>query len=317
MIQRRHLTWEEALSAAEALQVALLDGISRARRWGRAELAFQGGTSLHLAYGSPRASEDLDFIVASDRGLDAVMKSALRHAKAYVRQAMGPEAELEIKARAVDPKTGENRNPRIYMVSFRAPVFLESVKVKVEFRVADPNAAASYDSEVRVVRLSQEAQMRRPIKLAISQAIIPTAQLSEIYADKIHAIAGREYLKHRDVFDLWWLDQQGAALQGAALRSALRNRRDLYPKGPRIERDWANRLRARASQILEPTTLAVFSKDLGRWLALGGQSILSDPEHTLRIAERATVRILDAADLVDPAGKLTTDTATLGDEQAS
>ena len=314
MVKRRHLTWEEALSAAEALQVALLDGISRARRWGRAELVFQGGTSLHLAYGSPRASEDLDFIVTSDKGLNAVMNSALTHTKAYVRQAMGSEAELEIKARAVDPETGENKNPRIYRVSFRAPAFLESVKVKVEFWVADPNAAASYDSEVRIARLSQEAQMRRPIRLAISQAIIPTAQLSEIYADKIHAIAGREYLKHRDVFDLWWLDQQGATLQGDALRTALRNRRDLYPRGPQIERDWANRLRVRATEIVEPTTLAIFSKDLSRWLALGGQSNLSAPEHTRRIAERAAARVLDAADLVDPAGKMTPDSATLGGE---
>ena len=303
MIQRRHLAWVEALSVAEALQVALLDGISRARRWGKAELAFQGGTSLHLAYASPRASEDLDFIVTSDKGLDAVMNSALSHAKAYVRQAVGSEAELEIKARGVDPKTGESKNPRIYTVSFRAPVFLESVKVKIEFWVADPRAAAAYDSELRVSRLSQEARMRRPIDLAISQAIIPTARLTEIYADKIHAIAGREYLKHRDVFDLWWLDQQGATLQGDALLTALENRRALYPKGPRVERDWANRLRERASEMLKRATLTAFSKELGRWLALGGQSILSDPEHARRIAERAAALVLDAADLVDPPEK--------------
>ncbi len=303
MTSRRHLTWEEALSAAEALQVALLDGISRARRWGKAELAFQGGTSLHLAYGSPRASEDLDFIVASDKGLDAVMDGALSHAKAFVRQAVGPEAEVEIKARAADPKTGEARNPRIYTVSFRAPAFLESVKVKVEFWVAGPRAAAGYDSQVRVSRLSREGRMRRPIDLAISQAIIPTAQLSEIYADKIHAVAGRDYLKHRDVFDLWWIDQQGATLQGDALRKALGNRRALYPKGPQAAKDRASRLRARAAGMMKTESLTAFSKELGHWLALGGQSILSQPEHARRIAERAAALVLDAADLVDPPRK--------------
>ena len=303
MAQRRHLTWEEALAAAEALQIALLDGISRARRWGKAELAFQGGTSLHLAYGSPRASEDLDFIVASDKGLDAVMNAALAHARAYVRQALGPEAQLESKARVVDPTTGESRNPRIYTVSFRSPDFLESVKVRVEFWVADPAAAAGYDSEVRAARLSPEGQGRRPIKLAISQAIIPTAQLAEIYVDKIHAVAGRDYLKYRDLFDLWWLDQQGAARDGEELRVALENRRRLYPKGPKVDADWANRLRERANEMLGSASIAAFSKDLDRWLALSPGSIVSGPEHARAIAETAAARVLDAANLVDPPDK--------------
>jgi len=300
MTKRRHLTWEEALASAEALQVALLDGISRARRWGKAELAFQGGTSLHLAYGSPRASEDLDFIVASDKGLDAVMNAALAHARAYVRQAVGPDAELESKARVVDPKTGKRRNPRIYTVALRSPAFLESVKVRVEFWVADPAAAAGYGSEVRAARLSPEARMRRPIQLAISQAIIPTAQLAEIYVDKIHAVAGRDYLKHRDVFDLWWLDQQGAARDGEELRVALKNRRALYPKGPDVDSGWANRLRERAGEMLNPASIAAFSKDLDRWLALSAGSIVCGPEHARAIAETAAARVLDAANLVDP-----------------
>lgn len=300
MVKRRHLTWEEALAAAEALQIALLDGISRARRWGKAELAFQGGTSLHLAYGSPRASEDLDFIVASDKGLDAVMNAALAHARAYVRQAVGPEAVLEIKSRVVDPATGESRNPRIYTISFRGPDFLESVKVRVEFWVADPAAAGRYDSELRAVRLSPEALERRPIKLAISQAIIPTAQLVEIYVNKIHAVAGRDYLKYRDLFDLWWLDQQGAARDGEELRAALRNRRSLYPKGPKVNADWANRLRERANEMLSPASIATFSKDLDRWLALSPGSIVSGAEHARAIAETSAARVLDAANLVDP-----------------
>lgn len=300
MAKRRHLTWQETLAAAEALQIALLDGVSRARRWGKAELAFQGGTALHLAYGSPRASEDLDFIVASDKGLDAVMNAALAHARAHVRQAVGAEAELESKARTVDPATGENRNPRIFTVSFRAPDFMESVKVRLEFWVADPAAAAGYESGLRVARLSPEAEGRRPIRLAISQAIVPTAELAAIYVDKIHAIAGRDYLKYRDLFDLWWLDQQGATVDGEDLRAALRNRRRLYPKGPEVDREWANRLRERADEMLRPARITELSKDLGRWLALFPGSLVSWPEHARAIAEIAAGRALDAAYLVDP-----------------
>ena len=303
MRKRRHLGIEESLAAAETLQMALLDGISRARRWGKAELAFQGGTSLHLAYGSPRASEDLDFIVASDKGLDAIMQAALTHARSHLRLAAGPDAEITLKARAVDPETGAVRNPMVFTVSFRAAEFLESVKVRVEFWVADAVAAAAYATELRTARLSQEAQMRRPIKLSISQAIIPTARLTEIFADKIHAIAGRDYLKYRDVFDLWWLKQQNAVLEGKELRAALKNRRELYPKGPALDADWANRLRTRAGEMLRPANLAAFSKDLNRWLALSGNSIVSLPGHTRTIAEAAAACVLDAANLVAPIGK--------------
>ena len=301
MEKRRHLTPEESLAAAETLQVALLDGIARARRWAKSELAFQGGTSLHLTYGSPRASEDLDFIVASDKGLDAVMNSAISHARAFVRQAVGPEAELEVKTRQADPASGAPKNPRIFTVAFRAPVFLESVKVKVEFWVASPAAAAGYDAAVRPARISQAALMRRPIKLAISQAILPTAELSEIFADKIHAVAGREYLKHRDIFDLWWLEQEGAVLEGDALRKALSNRRKLYPLGNEIDSKWADRIRTRAQELLTPANLKSFGQDLRRWLALGDAGMLSDPDHVRTIAETAAALLLDAAALVDAA----------------
>lgn len=299
MKARRHLTSDEALAAAEALHVALLDGIARARRWARSELAFQGGTSLHLAYGSPRASEDLDFIVASDKGLDAVMRSAIGHARAFVRQAVGPDAELELKARQADPASGEPRNPRIFTVALRSPEFLESVKVRVEFWVATPAAAADYATEVRPARISQAALMHRPVRLAISQAILPTARLSEIFADKIHAVAGREYLKYRDIFDLWWLEQQGAALEGDALLEALAKRRALYPLGRAIDAAWADRMRARVQELLTPGSLRAFGQDMRRWLALGDGGMLSSPGHARTIAETAAALLLDAAALVE------------------
>ena len=36
-------------------------------------------------------------------------------------------------------------------------------------------------------------------------AFVPTADMSEIYVDKVFALAARSYLKPRDVFDLHWL----------------------------------------------------------------------------------------------------------------
>lgn len=44
------------------------------------------------------------------------------------------------------------------------------------------------------------------------QTFVPTAQLEEIYADKIFALVARNYLKPRDIFDLYWLGRQGIKL---------------------------------------------------------------------------------------------------------
>ena len=258
MPSRRNLAPDELLALAESLQIALLDGISRARRWGKAELAFQGGTCLHLAYGSPRASEDLDFVIASDKGLGAVMNAALAHATALVRPAAGPRAALAMKARADDPETGAPRNPRIYTVSFKSPDYLEAVKVKVEFWVTDPAIAAGYHSEPVIAKACVEALARWPIKVGIEQAIIPAAKMPEIMTDKIHALAARAYLKPRDAFDLWWLSNQGLAIPDIpALREALAHRRALYPGGLGSEKKVAARLRERAQELEAPENVEI------------------------------------------------------------
>jgi hypothetical protein len=140
--------------------------------------------------------------------------------------------------------------------------------------------------------------MRRPIKLAISQAIVPTGTLAEIYADKIYAVAGREYLKYRDIFDLWWLEQQGAALSGDALIAPLRQREALYPNGPPIDGKFAQILRARATEVASNKGVAALAADLQRWLALSGDRLLASPEHAQSIAERAAWHLAAAAETV-------------------
>lgn len=52
--------------------------------------------------------------------------------------------------------------------------------------------------------------------------------------------------------------------------------------------------------MLSPASIAAFSKDLDRWLALSPGSIVSGLEHARAIAETAAARVLDAANLVDP-----------------
>ena len=55
---KRRLTPAQAFDLRQALHVGTLDALMGSRRWEPGDLVFQGGTSLHLAYGSPRYSEN-------------------------------------------------------------------------------------------------------------------------------------------------------------------------------------------------------------------------------------------------------------------
>jgi hypothetical protein len=67
---KRTLEQREAEQLRLALQFAALDALMGSRRWQPGELVFRGGTSLHLVHGSPRFSEDLDFLVSNDLRLN-------------------------------------------------------------------------------------------------------------------------------------------------------------------------------------------------------------------------------------------------------
>ena len=75
MIGKKRLLSAQELHLLRAiLQTATLAALMDARRWEPGDLAFQGGTSLHLAYGSARFSEDLDFLVRGGLSLAGLAK---------------------------------------------------------------------------------------------------------------------------------------------------------------------------------------------------------------------------------------------------
>src|SRR5690606_6637250 len=39
------------------------------------------------------------------------------------------------------------------------------------------------------------------------RAQLPMATLDSVFCDKLVAVAGRPYIKWRDIFDLWWISQ--------------------------------------------------------------------------------------------------------------
>ncbi len=244
---KRTLSAQEQHLLRHALQTATIEALMASRRWEQGDIAFQGGTSLHLAHGSARFSEDLDFMVRG--GLSLVGLSAKVLEKLNLPASIPADLKLSV-TRGKDAK-----NPHSFDVVLSGPDVLGSVKVKIELWQTVDVALRSLQVQVSTVTS------------AAGQAFVPTLTLDEIFADKVYALGARKRIKPRDVFDLWWLEQKHLP----ALRSqALRTRLEIYPapSGRVVDtaQRWLKSAQLRLDELRSPNAPAFVAADLQRWL---------------------------------------------------
>jgi len=242
---KRQLAPAEAFDLRQALHVAVLEALMASRRWAPGELIFQGGTSLHLVHGSPRFSEDLDFLVADSLKLGSIGSS--------IQSRLGgtPWLPADMALSVTTPKDG--RNPHVFDVAISGEGVLGSVRVKVELWQTPVEALKPLVTAVHPVRLIVG-------RAAGAQAFVPTLELKEIFVDKVFAVAARPYLKPRDVFDLYWLAERGEAQ--ACTAEDLAVRLATYPN--ETPENWLQKAAARRQELLGSADKV--KADLRRWL---------------------------------------------------
>ena len=176
---KRHLTPAQAFDLRQALHVATLDALMASRRWEPGELVFQGGTSLHLAYGSPRYSEDLDFLVNSSLNLQFI-------AAAVQARLEGVSWLVPQGAKLVVSKAKDAPNPHTFVVAIGGPDLIGAVRGEGE-----AVAGARIDRE----RGEEHRQPHSPGERCRPglQTFVPTAELTELYAEKVFALGARPY----------------------------------------------------------------------------------------------------------------------------
>jgi predicted nucleotidyltransferase component of viral defense system len=247
LTKKRLLSPQEQLFLREILQTATIAALMDSRRWEPGDIAFQGGTSLHLAHGSARFSEDLDFLVRGGLSLEGLSKQVQKKLR------LPPDIPADLLV-TVSPSK-DQRNPHMFYVTLSGPLVLGSAKVKVELWQARPDALKSLQLKISTVTSSA------------GQAFVPTLTLGEIFADKVYALGARARIKPRDVFDLWWLCEKQAP---QLTLQALRTRLDIYPAPGGVVADTAAAWFANAQQRLHDLQAKDAAKnvadDLKRWL---------------------------------------------------
>ncbi|MBM5810733.1 MAG: nucleotidyl transferase AbiEii/AbiGii toxin family protein [Gammaproteobacteria bacterium] len=249
-------------------QAALLD-----------QLTFQGGTALRLCYGSARFSENLDLVCGHrpDRhGLQA-MKSCVAD---YLEARYGLEVSVtEPKELAASPETRRVGIHRWQIRVVTAPARRDLPKQMIRIEVAEVPA---YTRSPQQLRRNYDC-----LPDGYSDLIILVETLDEIMADKLVSLVDcTAHVRHRDIWDLQWLQQQGAKPDPALIRNKIR---DYRVTGYRMN---AERLADRLPDIIHGRG---FASEMRRFIPLDAQQRTLLKDKFLTLLERETARLLSTA----------------------
>ena len=212
-------------------------------------LAFKGGTALRRVYfGEYRFSEDLDFTLTRSVSLDELF--------AAFRQVFDPlQAKSGITMRLdEDNVTNHTRNDTFFFI-YKGPLPAEKT-VKVDLT---RDETIVFDLERKPVIISYPEYADLP-----HSAVLQVYALYEIAVEKVLALTDGARREPRDLYDLWFLLQEGylqypdEIVGGLSRKLASREGRDTDVLVPRLERveaalrvAWNKRLSAQV-EILPP-----------------------------------------------------------------
>lgn len=166
-------------------------------------LTFQGGTSLHLMYGSPRFSEDLDF--AGGRGIDFQTVNGFGECVMdYVGSVYNMSMNLKDKIRP-----GEHTGMRVFEMKFETNP--ENRHIPRRMKKVEIAACEAFTRENSYINSCYDFM---PANL--NDLIIATQAPEEILADKLLALPAAfnasssdwVNIRYRDFFDIWFLQHQ-------------------------------------------------------------------------------------------------------------
>ncbi|UXH78615.1 nucleotidyl transferase AbiEii/AbiGii toxin family protein [Roseateles amylovorans] len=180
------------------------------------DLVFQGGTALRLCRGSDRYSEDLDFAGGVD-----FSHPQMARIQACVERRIGDRFGLNVSVKNKPAKTADDRLHHVkvdkWWISIEtAPENPAMPRQKIKLEIANVPA---HTRELRPLLANYDSVRAMPT------VFVNTESLAEIMADKILAFptsltdnkgqpveSDAIKIRHRDIWDLAWLSQQGAKL---------------------------------------------------------------------------------------------------------
>lgn len=235
-------------------------------------LVFQGGTALRLCYGNQRYSEDLDFVrnaplnPAHFENFKKALTTSIAERHELTVRVTDPKRSLD--ARSSDNSVVVHRWTATIEISSQEETDIPGAKnQKIHIEVADIPA---YDARPRMIN-SPYAH------LGTTSVMLNVSSEKEILADKVIAVAGRNHIKARDIWDIKWLRDKGVALnldwvRQKALDHHLVTGSDMSPLVSRLQR--------RTQDLALPATHKHFVDEMSRFLAMEQANIWLSDDYT-------------------------------------
>jgi hypothetical protein len=226
-------------------------------------LAFQGGTALRFLYSIPRYSEDLNFALERpSRGYD--FRDYLKRIKRAFTK-MGYQVDLKYR----DQKTVHSafvRFPGLLFGLGLSPHENEVLAVKLEVDTKPPQGA---ELETTIIR--------RHILLHLQHH-----DRGSLLAGKLHALLQREYVKGRDVYDLFWYLSEPSWPEPNLVMLNHALDQTGWEGGELTAENWRHTVRKR----IEKLSWDRVQDDVRPFLEVSGQIDLLTKENVLQVLEK-------------------------------
>lgn len=177
----------------EYLQVLFLSYLFKEKE--SEKIYFKGGTCLHLFFGSPRFSEDLDFSTELPE----------RKIKKLIRK-VGKSLKLEVPQTKISFVYKGKKSLR-YRLKYQSKDFKYPQSIRIDF---------SFEKALLELNL---AQLKTKFPIAPLPLILCLKE-EEVLAEKIRALCWRS--KGRDIFDLWFLLDKGVSFNRKIIEKKLK-----------------------------------------------------------------------------------------------
>jgi predicted nucleotidyltransferase component of viral defense system len=188
----------------EAIHLHLLSAMSDAGILRHA--VFQGGTALRLCYNAERYSEDLDFVCGkagayfTDVEFKELVEAALETTRNTLSRDFGIAPNLISLKRPEHPDLIKQTPVTVAAWQVIVPIEAMPHAPKSRIRIEFANVPA-YETKPAAVRIT-------PGLVQMQDVILTAETANEILADKAVALTARQALKHRDVWDVWYLQHR-------------------------------------------------------------------------------------------------------------
>ncbi len=207
-------------------------------------LTFIGGTCLRACYGANRLSEALDFTGGADFSRDQ-----LAGLRAVLIERLQDKYGLAVDVAEPRHETGNVDTWKLKMMT--RPSHRDQPPQRIHIDIC---AIPSHDRRPLMLRNHYGVDM------GTAGLIVQAQSREEILADKLVAFALRNRIKHRDLWDIAWLKQQGVILPLALLPLKLVDHR-------RGQDEFLRMLDARSQRLRsEPGLHDEFRQEMRRFL---------------------------------------------------